>query len=312
MPRQINHLAGKHRNQLAIRGWGWLLVLLLAADLSACNLPARGETAGETEIPPTADLSFLATLTQQALDKVIQASTATALPSATTVPLETSAPTDSLPLSGTSEIKFRPGGTSAYFKGEISPGQKLVYTFEAAGGQTLIAGVSSNDQEVYFEILGLEDGSVLVAPSEGSSSIYTTLPGTQAYQISLFSPTENVYFLSVEVPAGLSVGAGQGPVIVDGYIDVLQDFHPSVPTHVRYLLDLDAGTTLNVDLQSEALEDLTLALTGKEDGVPYLRYVVKSDAIQDFPVMVSQPYYLDVYSISGESADFSLIIEIDP
>jgi hypothetical protein len=310
MDMKSNDLAYRVRKQSGDSGRGWLLVLLLAVGLAGCNLPAR-----ETAPTPTQDLNQLATLTQQALEKEIpaatQAPTATLPPSPTATQEESSnSPETPLP-SNPREIKFRAGGTIAFFQGEINAGGRLVFTFQAGAGQNLIARVSSNDQDVYFEILGLEDGRVLVPLSDLSSSINTILPGTQVYQITLASPTANVYFLSVEVPADLSVAAGQGPVTVDGHIEVLQDFHPSVFTWVRYLLDLEAGTVLNVDLQSEALEDLTLALTGKEDGVPYLRHVVKSEAIQDFQVMASQPYYLDVYSISGESADFSLVIEVD-
>lgn len=311
MARKANHLIHRTKNPIASPRWGWLLGLILAAGLAGCNLPGR-----EPVPTPTQAVSLLATLTQQAVDKEIGAATAVPIstfPPSPTVTQDELPSTQEAPLPSTpTEIKFRAGGTMAFFQGEIGAGGRVVFTFQAGEGQNLIAGVSSNDQDVYFEILGLEDGSVLVPLRDNSSSINTILPGTQAYQITLASPTENVYFLSVEVPADLSVASGQGSVNVEGYVDVLQEFHPSVFTRVRYLLDLEAETVLNVDLQSNALEGLTLALTGKEDGVPYLRYVVQSDAIQDFPVMVSQPYYLDVYAINGESVEFSLVIEVDP
>jgi hypothetical protein len=67
---------------------------------------------------------------------------------------------------------------------------------------------------------------------------------------------------------------------------------------------------LNVQLVSDALENLTLALIGVGDGVPYLRHVVKTEAINDFQVTVSQTYYLDVYAVGGETAEFELEIEV--
>lgn len=289
---------------------GLVLILLLAATLTACNLPTRSEPATPTDIPPVGDLDLLATLTQQAVEKMVETSTARPLPSETAILPETSTPTGAPSASAPIEIKFRPWGTSAYYKGEISPGQQLAYTFEAGGGQTLLAGVSSNDQDVYFEIKGLSNGSILIPFSERSSSLVTQLPVDGAYQITLTSETENTYFLSVEIPADISLAVGSGLNTVDGRVEVLEEFYPDVMTRVRYILDLEKGTIFDVQIQSDGIEYLSLALTGKEDGVPYLRYVVKSESINDFPVMVTQAYYLDVYSVSGESVDYQLEIEI--
>jgi hypothetical protein len=287
--------------------------LLLAAVLGGCNLPG-GRTPAEPkgpEVQPTQDLSLLATLTQQALEA--ESSAPTAEPTATAIPTATQPPptesSENLPSQPT-EIKFRSGGTLAYLKGDIAAGQSLTWTFEAASGQTLIASVSSNDVDVFFEIKGLDDGSVLVPFSDGSSSATLRLPSTQVYQITLTSPTDNVYFLSVEIPANLAITAGSGPVKVNGYVDVLGAFYPDALTRVRYLIFLEEGTTLNVQLKSASLENLTLALNGKSDGVPYLRYVVKSDGINDMPIPVSQGYYLDVYDISSQSAEYTLVIEV--
>ena len=119
-----------------------------------------------------------------------------------------------------------------------------------------------------------------------------------------------MYFLSVEIPADLTVTAGAGPLSVDGYVDVLTAFYPDAFTRVRYLIYLEEGTTLDVNLQSQDLDHLTLALSGKSDGVPYLRYVVKSSGIDRMPITVSQGYYLDVYDLSATSAEYTLVIEV--
>lgn len=254
---------------------------------------------------------MLATLTQQALEA--ESTAPTAAPSATAQPTETQLPpTESSGdlLSQPTEIKFRDGGTLGYLKGDIAAGQSFSWTFEAASGQTLIAGVSSNDVDVYFEIKGLDDGSLLVPFSDRASSATVRLPSTQVYQVTLTSPTDNVYFLSVEIPANLAITAGSGPVNVNGYVDVWGAFYPDALTRVRYLIYLEEGTTLNVQLKSASLENLTLALNGKSDGVPYLRYVVKTDGIFDMPIPVSQGYYLDVYNVSSQSAEYTLVIEV--
>ncbi|MEJ2448156.1 MAG: hypothetical protein P8Y37_09505 [Anaerolineales bacterium] len=293
----------------------WLCALALALVLGACNLPSGGEPAEPKgpEAQPSQDLSLLATLTQQALDAESTAPTADQTATENPNPTETQpAPTESsqnLP-SVPTEIKFRAGGTLAYLKGDIAAGEQLAWTFGAAAGQTLIAGVSSNDVDVYLEVKGMDDGEILVPFSERSASAAFRLPSTQDYQITLTSPTDNVYFLSVEIPVDLTVTLGAGPVSVDGYVDVLGGFYPDALTRVRYLIYLEEGTTLNVQLKSAALDNLTLALTGKDDGVPYLRYVVKSAGINDLPIPVSQGYYLDVYDVSSQSAEYTLVVEV--
>ncbi len=290
-----------------------LSVLLLSSLLGGCNLPSGGSSSEPKgpEAQPTQDLSLLATLTQQALED--EGTAPTAAPTATPIPSETPLPptqsSENLP-SAPTEIKFRAGGTLAYLKGDIAAGEQLAWTFGAAAGQTLIAGVSSNDVDVYFEIKGLDDGTVLVPFSDRSASATLRLPSTQDYQITLASPSDNVYFLSVEIPADLTVTAGAGPVSLDGYVDVLGGFYPDALTRVRYLLYLEEGTMLDVELESQDLDLLTLALSGKTDGVPYLRYVVKTTGIDKMPITVSQGYYLDVYDMSATSAEYTLVIEV--
>ncbi|NQS92083.1 MAG: hypothetical protein HQ574_06695 [Chloroflexi bacterium] len=293
-----------------------ILITLLALILGGCALPV-GRTSVPTEAPPTQDLNALAAITQQAAEHVAQetlsAPTATLSPTATLTPLppETASPTlELLPLSST-EIKFQAGGTIAYLKGEIKAGQQISFTLGAGGGQTLIATVSSEANQVYFEIKDLEDGEVLVPFSDEASSVQTKLPWTGDFQITLISPVDLDYFLSVEVPANLVVSPGMGSAIVDGYIDVLGTFHPEVFTRVRYLMQLQAGSILDVNVNSPAIDDLSLALIGAEDHQPYLRHEVQSGSIEGFIVTESQGYYLDVYSVSGESAAFSLIIKIE-
>ncbi len=289
---------------------GLLLILLLSASLGACNLPG-GNSSPEPKNPetrPTQDLSLLATLTQQVEQE--QEASPTALPTMTPLPTATQ-PTVPEPAEiEPSEIKFRSGGTLAYLKGGIGAEQQLPWTLEAASGQTLIAGVSSNDVDVYFEIKGLDDGVTLVPFSDRASSAVVRLPSTQEYQITLTSPTINQYFLTVQVPVDLAVTTNSGPVKVDGYVDVLGAVYPDALTYVRYLLYLEQSTVLNAKLSSVHLNSLTLALTGVEDGVPYLRYQTKSEGINDFPVPVSQLYYLDVYDVSSVSAKYTLEIEV--
>ena len=75
-------------------------------------------------------------------------------------------------------------------------------------------------------------------------------------------------------------------------------------------MELQAGSILDVQLSSQAINGLALALIGADDGQPYLRYEVQSTSINNLAIPVSQGYYLDVYSVAGESAAFSLTIVV--
>lgn len=291
-----------------------LPLLLLTTLLTGCNLPFGH---APTPVPPTQELNLLATLTQQAIEhslqETINAPTATLPPTLTLTPLppETLSPASTSLPSGPSEVKFRGGGTIAYYQRDIKAGEQQSYAIEAGAGQNLIVVASSEDNQVYFEVSWLEDGTVLVPFSDNASSVRLPLPQTGVYQVTLTSPEDNRYFLSFEVPAVLPVSPGANPLWVEGYIDVLDAFHPAAFTRVRYLMQLQAGSVLNVSLDSPALDGLTLALLGADDGQPYLRHEVKSTGVENFAVPVSQAYYLDVYSISGESASFTLTIAVE-
>jgi hypothetical protein len=298
-----------------------LPLLALAAATLSCVLPFTGDQPQPeaTQPPATQDLSLLATNTQEAADLSAQetaaalSATPTDTPEATITltpaPTETAGPTLEPQPVLLSEIKFRTGGTMSFQEGSMSAGQLRGFTFWAAAGQTLLASVSSNDQAVYFELRG-DDGSLLVPFSDQSSSVTIELPYSQDYQLTLRSPNDNVYFLTLEIPAEVYVGPGYSPRYVDGYLEVFQQFHPDVFTRIRYLIVLEEGTILNVQLSSPALEDLSLALTGAEDGQPYLRYEVKSDSIDDLEVTTTQGYYLDVYGVDGVSTGFRLRIAV--
>jgi len=291
-----------------------ILILILTAVASGCSLPSNPTP---TPIPPSQDLSSFATLTQQALEHSVQetltAPTITSSPTITptALPPETLSPTQTPLFASPTEVKFNPGGTIAYQRGSIRAGEQVTFILGAGGGQTLIASVSSEENQVIVEIKDLEDGETLVPFSDENSSARIKLPWNGEYQITLTSPEDLDYFLSIEIPANLVVSPGLGASFINGTINVYQAFHPDVFTRVRYLMQLQAGSILDVQLSSQALNGLAVALIGADDGQPYLRHEVQSALIQGFVVPESQGYYLDVYSVSGESGVFSLAIEVE-
>ena len=290
-----------------------ILIIVIISVLTGCNLPFRQPPV---EIPPTQELNLLATLTQQAIEYDVQ-ETLTAptaeptLPATLTpIPLVTLSPTATSQSFSPTEVKFRGGGTIAYYQRDIKARDEQVFLIEAGAGQNLIVVASSEGDQVYFKIESLENGFVFVPYTDEVSSVRIPLPKTAIYQITLTSPGNSRYFLSFEVPAVLPVSPGTNPLQVEGYLDVLDDFHPASPTRVRYLMQLQAGSILNVRLASPALDGLSLALIGADDGQPFLRHEVQANSIDNFVVSESQGYYLDVYSLSGKSAEFSLQVGV--
>jgi len=278
----------------------------------------EGETLG---LPATKDLSTLATQTQQALSElegeittpsaptVVETeltATATNIPTETTVPVDpTSTVSSTLPLRPT-EIRFRTGGTLAVLKEEISAGEKHTYTLRAMEDQTMILSVSSNHQDVVLGLKGVDGGQTLLSLSDESSSTTVTLPETQDYQVTVYASwTDTVYFLSVEVPAVIDVELGEGAVSVEGYLDLLQLPSP-YDTQVRYLIEVEQGRRLKVDLDMPDSDDYFLAVFGQDDGQAYLKNV-KADSV-NLEVPITQGYYVDVHSRT--SAAFTLNVEV--
>ncbi len=298
-----------------------VVVMLLSLLAAGCNLPASSPEIESTQSPAAEEnLGVFASLTAEAgirESETASAPTVTLLqptsivmPSATQNPSSTPTPEDlSLP-DDTTAVRFRDGGTIDYRQRQISAGEKHHYTVQAAAGQTLIVGVSSDNLDVYLGVYGLDTEETLLPLSDEKTSAAILLPESQPYLVTVYaSQTDTTYFLTFEIPAVLSIAAGEDLREINGYVDVLQQYHPNAFTRVRYQIFAEEGQVLDVELETEAEEDLTLALIGGEDGQPYLRHVVKSSSI-DLEVPVTQDYYLDVYSVTGVSAAYTLEIKI--
>jgi hypothetical protein len=207
------------------------------------------------------------------------------------------------------EIQFKPGGTIAYIKAKIEAGEEHTYTFRARAGQTIFLAVSSGDKDVHLELIGLEDGQILQSRSKESAGITASLPSTQEYQVTLYaSQTDAIYFFSLEIPAVIDIVPGEN-ITLDGYIEVFDQFHPNVPTRVRYLIFGKQDQILKVKLDSPQIDSLNLGLIGQTDGQAYMRYHVKG-VRGELKLPITQGYYLDVYSLGGESTEYTLTVEL--
>jgi phenylpyruvate tautomerase PptA (4-oxalocrotonate tautomerase family) len=209
------------------------------------------------------------------------------------------------------EIHFKPGGTFAYIQKSIRAGEQHSYKIQAVANQTMIVSVSSDQNDVFLGINGIQGGQQLLSTSAHTPYWTGTLPQTQDYAITLTTNNPDTkYFLNVEIPANIRFEPGTYSTVVDGHIEVLDPTaYASVDNIVTYLLYASAGQTMDVQLSSPHLEALSLGVYGKEDGQPYQRWQVKNHGYYG-ALPLTQGYYLKVFS-NGASTDFTLTITIN-
>jgi hypothetical protein len=234
-----------------------------------------------------------------------------ATPSATDIPLTNiNVPATLDRPRATHEINFTPGGTSIYLEKKIKPGEPHVYSIHAQADQTLIVTANSPGNDVFLNLKGLQDGVQLLRSAEQASYWFGKLTETQDYQITLATDNpDTYYFLSVEIPVDIYFAPGASSEIIEGFIDVDQDYHPAGMTRVRYLVGASAGQTMAYKLTSPNLDALSLGILGQQDGQVYSRYEVKNSS-GALLVPVTQRYYMDVYSVDGVSTAFELEVTI--
>jgi hypothetical protein len=303
----------------------FILAFVVSSVGCAQVIPPTQEIIEETEEDVRNILSAFATQTQEALSaealgpsltpsppgtEAGEEFTPTVFPMQTTETVQPGSTEGSTLSEEPTEIQFKSGGTSAHLRQEIKAGEQHRFTFLAAGGQTLILSVSANNNtEVYLEAIGLEDGQTLLSLDDQSTSTTVTLPSTQEYQVTAYAPqTDTIYFLHVEIPAVIDIVPGER-ISLDGNVEVIDVPDSSVLTRVRYLVSGKEGMTLKVKLESPQIEDLNLGLVGQSDGQAYWRHhVIGRQGELEMPL--TQGYYLDVYSTSGNSAPYTLEVEI--
>lgn len=326
-PVPINeYLAGVSRATTKFRLILVLPLIALGGSMLACSLfsGARGPDPAAATLAAAStalanqqvqeELSLLATQTMAASIPTDTPAPPSPFPSFTPPPTNTSVPPTVFPAqkppAPVNKVKFRPGGTSAYYQYAINAGDEHIYTIRTLAGQTMILTAASPNNDVYLEVKGLEDGVQLLWPGSQVSSWLGTLPKAQTYQITLTtSNPDTYYFLTIEVPANIFFETGAYSATIEGSIEVDTRFHPDVITRVRYLARASAGQTMTVKLTSSNLDDLSVGISGKQDGQVYLRYQVKNSG-GELVLPATQGYYLDVYSLSGKSTPFTLKLTI--
>lgn len=217
-------------------------------------------------------------------------------------------------------VVFYPGGTSAFERFQISSGQIRSYMVKAEAGQTLITGVSSENNDVFLNIQGIEFGQQLLSIDARQTDWSGVLPDTQGYLISLSTADSNIAgageknadtacFFSIEIPVNIVFKSGETSTKIDGYLGVHEDYYPDLMTRVRYLVRGSAGQTMTIRIGSPHIDSLSLGIYGQTDGQPYKRFEVRGVS-GSFELPLTQGYYIDVVSTGGVSTAYTLDVAI--
>ena len=317
------------------------LLILVSASLQGCGIkggskPGNAELTAEAQLTETAilelvqeTLGVLASETAETMPATATANAPSPFPTFTSTtkpdeviateepeteaestPTLTTMPPTSTSLSYYYDVNFREGGTSSFHQLEITNKDQHHYTIWAMEGQTLILNASSPNNDVILAVRGLQDGQHLLWPGDQVRYWTGRLPSTQNYLVTLSTTNpDTYYFLGIEVPANIFFDPGAYSDKIEGYINVDQVFHPDVLTRVRYLALALAEQKMTVKLSSPNLDALSLGIVGQADGKVYLNYEVKSRE-GEVVLPTTQGYYIDVYSVSGESTSYTLKVTI--
>jgi hypothetical protein len=285
----------------------WIKPLLgfvvVSMSIVACSVTGAKPTLqpGLVETTVALTLAAMPTLVSPTPPQATPAPpTLTALPPTNTSAPPTAAPTKANLPSGM-RVNFATGATSGIVTGQIGPGQVKDYLVGAAAGQPMIVSVDSPDQAVSFSITGVNDGVVLLSPSEKATSWQTMLSKTQDYlvQVAGGSTTEN-FTLNIITPARINFDPGA--------ISAQRSGSTPGGLNVSYVLRASAGQKMKLQLDAPG-GNAVLGVYGYQDGQPYLRYVVEQTSFE-MTLPATQDYIIQVIPRGGEVASYKLTVEV--
>ncbi len=272
-----------------------LLLVLLAAGVAGCKLPASGSpptviTTGQPKVP-TATTEIAAEPTQPsapptAVMVTVTVQPPTAVPPPTQEP-PTPVPPTSAPPTAASRIQFAAGGTGAVIEGVLDSGQTLYYVLAANATQTMSVKIQSPNGDVYLGVTGADQQAFLNISSQ-QTTWSGTLPTSQDYYLSVTAGDgKESYTLSVDIPP-LPAGPTANVTPVAGTFDPVATY----------------GTaTFEDPMNGGNISDWVIPTTGLLPNTNYIKITV-SDA--KFYVTGKVPGFSTWYFTWHELSDFYL------
>ena len=253
-----------------------LVPVLLAAALTACNLPISGPATPTQEPSPTVQV-VLDTLTPQP-------PTATFSPSPSLTPVA-------------SAIVFSPGTTAGVVNGTLPAGEVKSYTLAASQSQPMILILDSTYGDYYLGVTA-PDGSTLLDPANHWNRWQWLLPQTGTYTIQVVASARSETFtLTAKVAQRVSFASGSNSVTLNG--STINGFLVSYDFHCSNGQTMDAA--LNVPSTTAYLDVFGIA------SGPLLEPSARANNWSGV-LPSTQSYIVEVIPNNGQVVNYSLTV----
>lgn len=235
--------------------YGWVVGAILLLAMIVLGISQLWSTTAAQTVTPTPDVTV--TLTTASGVETPLPTQRSAVPTAATaasVAMEAS-PCSNATLrthepSNAVRINFGDNQASAVRNGTLAAGAHAYYVLGARENQEMAVEVTSPNHDVWLAIRGEKDGSPYNCDQNKGSSLHMTLPATQDYYVEVFSlGAATEYTLHVWIapfstqPENITFAPGTFSAKRD-------DWLPSGPRTLQYVLGAGKGQTMTVDVSS--------------------------------------------------------------
>jgi len=188
------------------------------------------------------------------------------------------------------------GATSVSAGGSLSQNGRASYRVQAASGQYMMLGLSSNSSDLYLDVKA-PDGSSLLSASQKKTSWQGSLPASGAYVVSAVANGAGGNFsLNVTIPERVTFQQGATKASLKGQVGA-QDIN-------TYLLRALKGQNMSVTVKAPG-DDIYLTIYGLDDGQPYVRSMMAQTSYS-FDLPSTQDYVIQLVSNHSSSETYSV------
>ena len=206
----------------------------------------------------------------------------------------------SAPTAAYTRISFAAGATSGGVSGDLASGAVRDFRVRASAGQIMFLDVTTPQNNVYLEVIGVTGGQVLVRASDKRAHWHGTLPANQDYLVRLVSTGAATKFaLKVTIPRRVVFAAGATSATVPGTV--------AAGTTNTYIFRALAGQTITATLTASG-QPVWVGVYGLGDGKA-VDAVGPGQTTATGKLPANQDYILHAVP-SGTTSSFSLVLTI--
>ncbi len=222
------------------------------------------------------------------------ADTAALMANACTTGVPAPAPT------GWTRLSFAAGATSAGSSGNLAAGAAREFRVRALANQLMFVDVTTPQNDVFVEVVGLTDGKALVRAADRRAHWQGTLPANQDYLVRLVSTGGATPFgLKVTIPRRIVFAAGATSATVPGTV--------AAGTTNTYVFRALAGQTVTATLTANG-QPVWVGVYGLGDGTPVAPVTPNVTSVTG-KLPANQDYIIHAVP-SGATSSYNLVLTI--